>query len=136
MLRTAYEEYQFAITENGAAVTATITAPTDGFLVMSGSAHIKGTTKDSVQCSIAVKRGLHTTWRGHHYVTVHDPGGSHTSNQQGVCATDAVLEMPAGTFEVSLWFESLTTAQAKNSVIWVIFVPFDGEGNPPVDPSF
>jgi len=122
--------------QDGAAATATITAPTDGYLVMSGSIEVSGNSRDAVLCSLAVQRGTGTSWQGHHEVIVHNPGDGHTSNARNVCSTDAVRQVPRGTYDVSIWIDFRVTASLKGATVWVMFVPFDGEGNLPENPDW
>jgi hypothetical protein len=136
MLRVAEDRVSLTPDDNGPAATATITAPTDGFLVMSGSIELRGSAYDEVQCALSVKAQGTTRNYGHHDVVIEDAGGDHTSNGSNVCATDAVTAVPAGTYDVSLTIFWWTNANLEGATVWVIFVPFDGEGNPPDNPTW
>ena len=140
LVRAAYALEPETITDNGAAASVEITAPTAGLLVLSGSAevylHSSAGSRDRVQCSLFVQRGSTTIKRGYHNVTVHEPGTPHTSNDSAICASDAAFGVQPGTYEVGLWFDQIENARISGSAVWAIFVPFDGEGNPPDDLFF
>ena len=113
---------------NGTAVSADITAPVDGHLVISASANAQSdaTGGTMFQCFLELDT---VTIDGSLRGMEHDGDETPAVNREENCATDAVEGVAAGTYTVSLEFSGLIAGTAVDDAsIWVLFVPFDGTG--------
>ncbi len=115
--------------QDGNLASAEITAPTDGFLVTSASSEVFNfSAADNVRCEIHVDGTLAV---GSDKTA--ELNGDGNANQQEICATNAVRPVAAGTHRVD--FEAFgvnsSSTTFSNPTLWVMFVPFDGEGNQP-----
>ena len=129
LIRAEYGSMNDASDANGAAVTATVTAPKPGILIMSGSIDASGSTDDWYSCNLTVN-GTFVTGTGR-VARVNNEGGDHTDNSEEDCATDGGWAVDAGTHNVALHIGDRNTALLLGASVWVIWVPFDGNGNVP-----
>ena len=129
LIRVTFGASPNAPDANGDAVSAEIVAPWAGWLVMSGSIDANGNTEDLYTCRLQVN-GLTApgTIRGS---KVDDGGGEHTDNDAENCSTTGVMQVGAGTHEVSLLMADRNTAAFLEASVWAIYVPFDGGGAKP-----
>ena len=97
-------------------MTASITAPQAGFLIISGSLEAVG-TGDDFGCRLTVDT---TT------VTASD----RNTSLQGlaICSTDGMVPVTAGSHTVALVTFGRDTATFGNATVWVMFVPFGATG--------
>ena len=127
LIRAAFGATDTAADADGDAVTATITAPLAGILVMSGSIEASGTTADVYSCSLTVGGAAVT---GTLRVSEVDlPGGDHTANMEENCATDGAHVVAGGTHTVALKITGRDTVEFDAASVWVMWVPFDGTGS-------
>ena len=101
---------------NGDAVTASITAPQAGFLVISGSLEAAGTS-DDFGCRLSLD-------------TSPISSSDRNTSLQGlaVCSTDGMLPVTAGAHTVALVTFGWDSAAFGNATVWVVFVPFGATG--------
>ncbi|MGH3086947.1 MAG: hypothetical protein ACRDSJ_06460 [Rubrobacteraceae bacterium] len=116
--------------QNGTMASDEITAPTDGFLVISASANANNSNVfDLAGCEIRVDDVKAV---GSDKLVELD--GGQNINERQICATNAVAPVSDGTHRVD--FEAFgvnaSATTFSNPSLWAIFVPFDGEGNQPV----
>jgi hypothetical protein len=110
-------------------LTTGIMAPQPGMLMISASVDASGATDDQYTCQILVdgfvvagsSRASRVNWAG----------VSHTDNSQENCATDAVEVVGAGPHVVDFRVFGRNTAAFHSATLWVIWVPYDGDGNVP-----
>jgi hypothetical protein len=116
LVRTASGTVADAPDADGEAVTATITAPGTGFLVIHGSLQATGTA-DDYGCKLTVD-------------TVDVASSSRSTNHQSlsICSTDGVVTVAAGTYDVALVTFDRTDVSFTEATVWAIFVPFGGDG--------
>jgi len=129
LIRADFDSTQDAPNPDGAAVTATITAPKPGMLVMGGSVEATSNSFDDYRCELRVN-GSFVTGTGRNSV-VHNAGGDHTNNGQENCSTDGGQVVGPGTYSVALHTLNRSFASFDGASVWVIWVPFDGNGNVP-----
>ncbi len=130
LLRVASGSTDNAPDDNGFMVSATITAPQAGWLILSGSVDGFGVINDNYRCHLVVDlvqvAGTRRT------SVVHSVGApTHTNNSEGNCSTTGVQQVTAGTHKVALTIRDRDTVDFRNAHIWALFVPFDGNGNKP-----
>lgn len=134
LIRAAFGETDNAVDADGDLVTATITAPKPGILVMGGSvdsfANPTTGANDFFYCRLTVNGTVVSgSSRG---TTVHDAGGDHTENWNENCSTDGALVVDGDTtYTVALRADSQETVLFDDASVWVIWVPFDGDGKVP-----
>ena len=129
LIRAAHGETTNAPDANGAAATATITAPRKGILVMGGSIDANGNTEDLYTCRLQIDSvTVPGSIRGS---KVDDGGGEHTDNDAENCSTDGAQEVDSGTHTVTLLMADRNSAAFLEASVWVIWVPFDGNGEVP-----
>jgi hypothetical protein len=132
LLRVAFGSTADAPDADGNAVTATITAPQAGWVILSGSIAAEavfGGTADTYNCWLAVDGGqLEDTER---VSVVHKPGGDHTDNARESCDTTGVHQVTAGSHTIALTINNRSSAFLFQANVWALFVPFDGLGNTP-----
>ena len=129
LLRVAFGSTNDAPNDNGFMVSATITAPQAGWLVLSGSVDGHGVINDNYRCHLVVDLvQVAGTFRSS---VVDTAGASHTNNTEGNCSTTGVQQVTAGTHKVALTIRDRDTVDFRNASVWALFVPFDGEGNKP-----
>ena len=99
---------------NGDAVTAFITAPQAGFLVISGSLEAAGTS-DDFGCRLSLD-------------TSPISSSDRNTSLQGlaVCSTDGMLPVTAGAHTVALVTFGWDSAAFGNATVWVVFGAFRG----------
>ena len=132
LVRVGYGSTADAADTNGAAATATITAPGPGLLVMSGTIEASGLPSDGYFCRLKVD-GTEVTGTVM-ASTLHSAGGDHTNNADENCATTGVYPVDAGQHAVTFHISSQNTAFFGGASVWALYVPFDGTGNPPTIP--
>ncbi len=131
LVRVAFDQtVDAALTgSNGTAASAAITAPVDGFLVISASANTANSanTGDVFTCSIDVD-GVPIPESVRQME--HDGNETPAVNREENCATDAVHTVTAGAYVVTLEFDSIVDpgTRVDEASLWVLFVPFDGTG--------
>jgi len=129
LLRVAFDSTDNASEFNGDVLSATITAPQAGWLILSGSINAVGTTNDLYNCLLTVDNWLvDGTLRAS---LVNTEGGTHTNNSQENCSTTGVHQVTAGTHTFALTISQWDTAFFGGASVWALFVPFDGNGNTP-----
>ncbi len=131
LLRVASGSTEDAPDDNGFAVSATITAPKAGWLILSGSINGSGATDDIYECSLKVDL---VTVAGSFRTSVVDSAGfpTHTDNSSENCSTTGVQQVTAGTHTFALAIRDRHTVNFSSASVWALFVPFDGEGNKPL----
>ena len=98
------------------AVTASITAPQAGFLVISGSLEASGAS-DDFGCRLSVD------------TTAIPTSDRNTSLPSlAICSTDGMVPVAAGTHTVALVTFGWDSAAFGNATVWVIYVPFGATG--------
>jgi len=132
LVRVGYGSTADAADTNGAAATATITAPRPGLLVMSGTIEASGIPSDGYFCRLKVD-GTEVTGTVM-ASTLGSAGGDHTNNADENCATTGVYPVDAGQHTVTFHISSQNTAFFGGASVWALYVPFDGTGNPPSIP--
>jgi len=135
LIRVAHAETKDAPDIEGDILTASITAPEDGFLVITAGANAGGGDLERVNCRVEVDDITVTgSRRG---MAVHWPGGSHTYGADEHCSPSGTQAVTAGTHNVSLhiedqdWPASSITLRLFNASLSVIYVPFGPTGGPP-----
>lgn len=118
---------------SGTAASGSITAPAAGWLVLSASANVQNVAVEAeiFDCSIYVA-GTEVS----ESVRQIELNGDNTepSNREENCATDAVVQVAAGTHTFSLRVDAVTGSSQTTideTVVWAMFVPFDGTGATP-----
>ena len=130
LIRAAFGATDDAADSDGDAVTATITAPAAGILVMSGSIEaFAASAVDLYTCILTVGGSVVEGTRRDS--VVHWAGTDHTTNDEENCATDGAQVVAAGTHTVALNINNQDTVQFGAASVWVIWVPFDGTGAVP-----
>lgn len=141
LIRAAFGTTYNADDDGGSVVTATISAPRAGILIMSGSvdgfAHVSRPTTQ-YYCMLTI--GGFIVPGSYMSSTVSNAGAGHTNNASEDCTTNSAKVVEAGTHEVSLTVlydlnletETPMTAILSEAAVWVIWVPFDGSGQVPV----
>ena len=118
------------LADGQATLTADITAPESGILILNGSVDAEapqGGTVDSYSCRLEVD-------------DVVVPGSSRNSQTNGPinnvlvntsenCTATAALSVDAGSHTVD--FETSSLSVAGNASVWAVWVPLDGIGNTP-----
>jgi len=107
-------------------LTTTIETPTAGFLHVTASVTVSGTTYDDFFCEIEV--GATTTPGSTKFGVVDAPGGTHTSGYFDICATNGVTMVPAGTHTVKFHFGNRASADLDDAALSVIFIPYGATG--------
>ena len=132
LIRVAHEETYDAVNADGLAVSTTIIAPNPGVLVMSGSVDASGSNFDGFLCWLHVDgaevKGSQRTSIVHAPI---DAPGFHTSNGQENCSADGAVEVDAGIHTVGLFLFQRDSASFGDAAVWVIYVPFGGNGASP-----
>ncbi len=128
MVRVAFDQVtdNALVGANGTAASATIEAPGAGFLIISGSSDVYGTASDTLTCVVEVNdAAIAASTRT---MELNDPDGNEED-----CSTDAVYTMVfGGTYTVDLEFLAVgATTTIDETVLTVLYVPFDFEGNTP-----
>jgi hypothetical protein len=126
LLRVAFGSTDDAPNANGDAVSATITAPQAGWLILSGSIDAFG-NGDAYACSLTVDGGLVSgTFRGSLVNSI----SGHTNNSSENCSTTGVHQVTAGS-TVALTIANWNSVSLNDATVWALYVPFDGDGNTP-----
>jgi len=130
LTRVAFGSTGDAADADGDAVSAAITIPKDGWLILSGSIEGSGGATDFYNCQLTVDG---VTVAGTLRVSrVDDPGGDHTNNSEENCSTTGVRQVTGGSnLVVALNISGRNTAQFLDATVWALYVPFDGQGNRP-----
>jgi len=130
LTRVAFGSTGDAADADGDAVSASITIPKDGWLILSGSIEGSGGATDFYNCQLTVDG---VTVAGTLRVSrVDDPGGDHTNNAEENCSTTGVHQVTGGSnLVVALNISGRNTAQFLDATVWALYVPFDGQGNRP-----
>ena len=110
-------------------VSATITAPKAGWLILSGSIDAFGSTIDLYECRLTVDNGLVAGTK--RLSLVNTEFGDHTANTNENCSTTGVQQVTAGTHIFALAIRNRSTVDFRGASVWALFVPFDGDGNTP-----
>jgi hypothetical protein len=120
LLRVASGQTDDAPNQNGAIVSATISAPTAGWLIITGGVDAGGT--DAFTCFLTV---------GENQVvgSVRFAGNEAQATEEN-CETTGVHQVAAGDHTIALQIGAQATALFGNASLWALFVPFDSEGNP------
>jgi hypothetical protein len=130
LIRGAYGTVDKAPARNGPVVTAAITAPRDGLLVISGS--IDGSVNagqfDFYTCGLAIDDAKVPGTSRTSFVQQPTTGGVNPSEN---CSTTGMHAVPAGAHTVSLDISGRDTAVFTEASVWALYVPFDGTGAVP-----
>jgi hypothetical protein len=115
---------------DGTVASTTIKAPTSGFLVIDASSTaINIQELDRLGCVIEVDNVQNTP-----STRLVQVNGNADVNEQEICSTNTVVPVAKGTHTVD--FESLGVSSIhtnfSQATVSAMFVPFDGNGNPPV----
>ena len=110
-------------------LSTTISAPKPGTLIMGASVDASGSADDQYTCQLRVdgfvvagtSRVSRVNWAG----------VSHTDNSQENCSTDGAQVVPAGAHTVDFRVFGRNTAAFHSATVWVIWVPFGGNGAVP-----
>jgi hypothetical protein len=111
----------------GTVVQTTITAPAPGMLIAHGNVALANTHEyDRGACWLEADN--HGIDLGSSAYTMNPP-----AHDLEDCAVSGAAIVPAGTHEVSLWLDCIEscTTTAWGGDIWVMWVPFDGQGETP-----
>ncbi len=130
LIRAAHDSTGNALDASGNLLTATITAPSPGILVMSGSINATGTAEILYTCEMRLDADQipHTV----RTAVVSDAGEGHTRNNEEDCSTDGTAVVDAGTYEVHFATSNVSIGLTfDDAAMWVIWVPFDGAGDIP-----
>jgi hypothetical protein len=110
---------------NGAAVAATITAPLDGFLVISASSEFTGGADDTANCQIEVDGAMIGASR--RSVAIDIPTVAAAD-----CASDVVVEVGPGEHSIEYVFLNMAgSSVVDEAAVTAIFVPFNAVGVAP-----
>lgn len=132
LVRAAFGSSSNVVDANGNAVTATITAPRPGILVMGGSVEAFGETYDSWGCRLDVNGSIVSG--SSMFSSTNYAGAPHTRNYNEDCSTDGAQVVAAGTHNVSLNIYLRESVGLFEASVWVMYVPFDGNGTAPAAP--
>lgn len=137
LVRAAHGFTDNAPNVNGEVVTATITAPRPGLLLINGGVDTglsnDGAPVDYYNCKLTVN-GIAVPG-SERWAHLHMPDSqTEVVNGSEDCTTEGAKAVGAGTHTVAFRVDSLDTAASSVLVeasVWVIWVPFDGNGNSP-----
>ena len=130
LVRVGYGRTNNAVQADGAAVTATITAPVPGLLVMSGAIDADGGRRDRYICRLKVDGSVVTGTKMESLVD----GGEGSAeppiaiNDSENCATTGVQAVAAGAHTVTLDILNHNSLDFRGASVWALYVPFDGTG--------
>lgn len=130
LIRVTQDNTRNARDANGYAVDATITAPTPGWLVMSGSidASVAIGEFDLYRCELHVNGTKVVGSQRISHLDAKTTVGN--LNAEENCATDGVVSVAAGTHTVGLYvYRAGGKAAFGEAAVWALFVPFNGQGN-------
>jgi len=119
-----------AIGQDGTMRSVDITAPTEGFLVISASVSSRNDSAEELAgCEIQVGG---SQIPGSKRLIQMD--GAQDASEFEVCSTDVVKPVPAGSHRVEFEATDISSNSTTffNPSLWAIFVPFDGNGEQPV----
>lgn len=108
-------------------LSAQITAPEPGILVMTGGIEVENTTtSDSYSCRLRIDSG---TVEGSTRVAQHNGSGT---NEEEDCQTSGAEVVAAGTYTVEFFVGSVDPSTVLGDAsMWAMWVPFDGSGDVP-----
>ena len=132
LIRVAYGSTDNADDSNGTAVSATITAPWPGFLVMAGTIDTRldpYAGHENFRCLLQVDN----SWVVGSMMssTLDDGGGNHTDNGSDSCTTMGVMPVDAGEHTIEFTIQSSDWTVFLDATVWALYVPFDGTGAVP-----
>ena len=108
-------------------LSTTVTAPARGILIISGGVNAFNVGFKTYGCSIQVDD---VTVTGSHMTS--QLNGNGTVNEQEDCTTSGAKTVGPGTHTVDLEVSSVDTGtDLFGSSVWVLWIPFDGNGNTP-----
>jgi hypothetical protein len=126
LIRATFASTSDAGDANGDAVSASITAPSDGYLIVGGGVDVYGVTTDYFTCALQLDdNDIEGSVRS---VVVEDQGDVHTANSEEDCDITAGTAVTAGVHTVSLSVTNRETNSLYQASVWAIFIPFDGTG--------
>jgi len=133
LTRATFDAVSDAADTNGNVVSADITAPTNGYLLLAGGLDAFGGTTDYFTCELHID-GVAVAGSSRS-ILVEDQGGVHTANSEEDCSSTGAKLVGPGTYTVSVNVSNRETAQFFQASVWALFVPFDGTGTvaPPPD---
>jgi len=118
------------VDENGPVLTAQITSPARGMVILGGNVDITATTgEDKLVCRLAID-GTVLAGTQMFLSVINAPG-----SDEAICSTSGIAVVPSGTFTLTLDITDLETAQLWGGTLWAQWVPFDGEGLVPASLS-
>ena len=110
--------------EQGNVLSVDITAPTAGWLTMTGAVNATGTAFDDYNC-VFTEGATPTLVVGSIMNSQVDSSTVH----QGSCSTVGFLEVAAGTYTINLTLAAVGAGtDFSDGSMWVHFAPFDGTG--------
>jgi hypothetical protein len=128
LIRVAFDDTNDANDADGDLVTASLTAPSDGYLVMAGSVDVDGSAFDFLLCELQVDG---TKVDGSTMIVTVDTGVDQTNNSEENCSTTGAAEVADGPHDVTLTVAQRDgTTVFDNASVWALFVPFGGDGTP------
>ena len=105
-------------------LTTSITAPTGGFLVLTGGVDaLSSSTGSTYTCSVPVDG---VTVIGSRRNARFGPAAS--DNREEDCSTQGVVSIGAGTYDVTLDIKGWLDGTISGGSVWAIYVPYDGTG--------
>lgn len=111
----------------GTLLSTSITAPTAGWLVITGTVDAFNTTSNNTYGCHIILNGMEVLGT---FMTSQVNGATGT-NESEDCSTHGIAEIPAGTHSVHLDAATVaTTTDFADGSLSVLFVPFDGDGAP------
>jgi hypothetical protein len=137
LTRVAYEVATFSAftgdgATNGDILSTSITAPVDGFLIISASSDVFFYSTDSGTLGCGLELDGATVASATRQIELN---GGTAVNQEEDCDTETVVPVMAGDHTVAFVtrFTPASGVVFDESTLWALFVPFDGAGNTPTD---
>jgi hypothetical protein len=116
---------------SGTILTTSITAPIDGFLIMSASSDVfSNSADDRMGCRLEIDGTVVPSSRRTFMINF-----TAGVNQEEDCHSETVVPVMTGDHTIDFVTNGTPAAGIvyDESALWVLFVPFDGAGNPPTD---
>jgi hypothetical protein len=106
--------------------TQTLVAPAPGTIIVTGSVSGWATVLTILGCQVRIN-GVAVTG-SHRVLSLSDET---VATRSGACSTNGAMNVPAGTYEIAMRVETLSTTLLFDASIQAIWIPFDGNGNTP-----
>jgi hypothetical protein len=137
LIRAAYDHVDnvdegtlFASQDYGEPVSAWITTPGAGMLMITAGINANSGAHDTWGCVLGVGGSYVPGTRRD--IVNEDAGGTHTAANESDCATSGVMEVGAGDHWVWLRAFGWDVVDLREGSLMVLFVPFDGTGTVPI----